>query len=689
MRSIETVVVVFAEDAASTVRTAHDFISTTDGQTELLIVLSKHQSVPRISDLFERIRYLQPPAGLSWSDEDARRQVRWELIRDYSCEVKVTWAERKPFAFLHSAGSQRTDTDKVGWFGPENSSAERPQWAQFVRPVLRPAAIGSAFTLGSVALNLLHPWPLKVAVDAVSGGTWMGLRTPASIAAAMAIASVLIVAVGATFDYGAEVITGRMHESAAANMRRIVLRRLLHMPMPFFDRYSSGELMSRLNGDVDRVQDGMMRVVTSVLPQTATLVGMTVTLFLIDPLLALVGLTAVPLLAISTLLKRKPIEQLQRDSRQRQGDLQSTTADLLRNARAIQGLGAEPWAANRYDERTDLALQASIRNVDFSARVAPASDLILAVVSGAVLWLGVTRVSSGHLSTGSLLVVFSYLSGLYSPVRELTRMGSIFARTAASRDRLSEILTHPLPAERLLSDRVPIPQPSEGPMVSVEDLSFGYEPGFPILENITLEVAQGEHLCIVGPSGRGKTTLLHLLMRLYEPTSGVIRVGGKDVRDRPLESLHSTVALVPQDCWLLDATMRENLVLDSLSITQEDIGEALRLALLDDVVARLPDGLDTRLGEGGTRLSGGERRRVALARAHLRGAEVLLFDEPTSGLDAVAEARIVESIRSMSGSRTIISVTHSRAVSAIADRVLAIADRRLVSADSLSHDDAS
>ena len=249
--------------------------------------------------------------------------------------------------------SFRKPVEQVATALSASSPAEGVRWHQFARRLVRPALASSAFTLAGVGVGLLHPWPLKIAVDSLSTGTWMGLRGAPSIAAVMAAFSLVLVLVGAGLDYGGALISGRAAERAAAAMRSRVLRRLLHMPMPFFDRYSSGELLSRLNGDVDRVQDGMMRVVMTTLPHAATLVGMTVVMLLIDPLLALVGLAAAPLLGTMTVVKRKRTDRLQRVSRQRQGQLQSAASDLLRNARAIQGLGAEPWAIGRYEQRAD------------------------------------------------------------------------------------------------------------------------------------------------------------------------------------------------------------------------------------------------------------------------------------------------------------------------------------------------
>ncbi len=623
--------------------------------------------------MFDRVRYVQPPVGLIWSDDDARRQITWELIRGYQPQTTVVWVERAGLAVLDDRERVADWSQPVATLSVSASANARPHWVRLARPMVRPAVKSSVLTLGSVAVALLYPWPLKVAVDAVDGTGWMGVTDPAAIAAAMAAASLVLVLIGAAFDYGSTLISARAAERSGAQMRAMVLRRLLHMPMSFFDVYSSGELLARLNGDIDRVHDGMVRVVTSVLPEAATLLGMAVVLLAVDPLLGLVGLAAAPLLALITYLKRRPTDRLQRESRRRQGELQSTASDTLRNARAIQGLGAEPWAMARYDERAASAVAASIKSTEFSARMSPIADLLLAVISALVLWIGVIRVSSGHLSVGSLLVVFSYLGGLYSPVRELARVGQVVSRTAASRDRLAEILTHPLPSERLLTDGT-----AEQPGIVLDAVSFAYPSGLEVLGDVSLRIGAREHVCIVGPSGVGKTTLLHLLVRLYEPTAGTIAVDGIDVHDRSMEWLRSKVALVPQDCWILDTTLRENLMLDTPDLTDAAMRSALELAMLDDLVERMPDGLDTRLGEGGSRLSGGERRRVALARALLRGADVVLLDEPTSGLDPVSERRIAESLRGVARERTVLTVTHSPVVAATADRVFRLDHGRLV-----------
>lgn len=673
MRTATDIVIVVIDDASRIDELACTFIRTFDLDVDLLLVASSaavgHSSgwTPHV---FDRVHLLMPPAGLSWSDDDIRRQVRRELMAGWSGHGRVHWAGRHRLPRRLDTGptAERIVDLVVPLPVPGDARVTRPS-----RAFIRSAIVSSGFALASVAVALLHPWPLKIAIDGVSGGSWHGLHGAASIAVAMAAASVVLVSLGAAFDYGATVVSGRAAERASAELRATVLRRLLHMPMPFFDRYSSGEILSRLGGDVERVQEGISRVLTTTVPELATLVGMSVVLFLIDPVVAAVGLVAAPLLAASTLARRNPTNVLQREARARQGDLQSASTDIVRNARAVQGLAAEAWADERYRGRADASVSATLRQLQLQARFSPINDLILATVSGAVLWTGVARVSSGHLSVGSLLVVFSYLSGVYGPVRELARVGQTLARTRASRERLGEILSHPLPAEQLLAAG----GRPDGAGVELRHVSFGYERGPLVLDDVSLTVGVGEHVCVIGPSGAGKTTLLHLLMRLYEPSSGSVRINGVDARQRSLAWWRDQVALVPQESWILDATMRENLVLDG-DADDEQIVEALRTALLTDLVARLPDGLDTRLGEGGSRLSGGERRRVALARAMLRRSEVLVLDEPTSGLDPEAERLIVTAIAAISTGRAVLTVTHSPAVAAVADRVLRLDHGHLV-----------
>ena len=272
-------------------------------------------------------------------------------------------------------------------------------------------------------------------------------------------------------------------------------------------------------------------------------------------------------------------------------------------------------------------------------------------------------------------MVLSYLRDLYSPVRGLTRLSTVLAKAGASAARVGAVLdcdeavpetTHARPAPRLHTG------------IQFSHVRFGYEPGRDVVTDLDLRVHAGETVCLVGPSGGGKSTALHLLLRLYDVDSGRVLVDGVDVRDCDLRSLRSRFAYMPQEPWLLDATLAENIALGNPSASRDEIEAAGIRALVHEFVGRLPRGFDTRLGEAGARLSGGERRRVALARAAISPAPMVLLDEPTTSLDPLAAEGVLRAIRNATTGRTTLIVTHDPAVSALADQVITVGSETTV-----------
>jgi ABC-type multidrug transport system fused ATPase/permease subunit len=320
-----------------------------------------------------------------------------------------------------------------------------------------------------------------------------------------------------------------------------------------------------------------------------------------------------------------------------------------------------------YAKPNDASVDARIKAVRTEAHWAPVPDIVLAVGSGIVLVAGGLQVQSGLLTIGELLVVLMYLGDLQSPVRSLVRLTSVRAKANASALRLSEVLEcdeavhDPATPHRLTAVRKEL---------RLDNVSFAYSPDRPVLDNFSLTVAAGETVCLFGPSGAGKSTVLHLLLRLYDVDGGRVLVDGVDVREFSATELRQQLAFVPQDPWLLDGTIADNIAFGSATATRAQVLAAGRAAWVDEFALSLPEGYDTPLGESGVRLSGGQRRRVALARAVVSPASVVLLDEPTTSLDAEAARQVVGAIRSATRDRTVLLVTHDPVLAAIADRTV-------------------
>jgi ATP-binding cassette subfamily B protein len=394
---------------------------------------------------------------------------------------------------------------------------------------------------------------------------------------------------------------------------------------------------------------------------------MLVVLLAIDAGLALAALAVIPLLVIQIMLSRTRIKAAEREVRDRHGGLAAQATEVLRHVRAVQAFAREDQENRRF--RTDItgATRAAVRALAVQARYSPFADLILAAGGGLILLLGVSKVLAGEITVGVLLVILTYLSSLYDPIRSLTRLSSVLAKAAASGERLQEVLA----ADDMVREMpVTRPAPASACSLALDRVTFGYHPDVPVLRELSLEIVAGETLCIVGPTGAGKSTLLSLLLRLYDPVEGRVEMAGCDLRRFTLRSVRSRIAVVPQDAWILDGTIADNIRFGQSFASDEEVRRAGRVALVEEFTSRLPDGYDTVVGESGCRLSGGQRRRIALARALLRDARVLLLDEPTSGLDAESEAEVLHSLRRAAAGRTVVIVSHRLGLAAVADRVV-------------------
>jgi ATP-binding cassette subfamily B protein len=531
-------------------------------------------------------------------------------------------------------------------------------------PALAAAAGLVVLRVGAV---LVRPWPLALAVDHALGPD--PAANPIVVLALAAFAGVVLSAIIGLLDMASLRTVEGAAERIGASLRATMFQRTMTRSLRWHDRMRSGELVSRLTTDVGRLLNAVVAVTTSFLPDAVMLVGVLGLLFAFDPELALIGLAVAPVLAALAVRQRRLIRAAQHDARTESGRLAGATTDLLRNVRAVQAFGRIDRAAAIFGTRNRAVLDVELRAIDVDARWTPMADVVLAIGTALVLVVGGRHVLTGALTVGQLLVVLAYLRDLYSPVRGLTRLSVVLAKAGASAVRVSDVLD----CDEAVEDRYDArPAPALRSGVRFERVSFGYEPGRPVLDGFDLEIAAGETVCLLGPSGIGKSTVLQLLLRLYDVDAGRILIDGVDVRDCDQRSLRDRFAFVPQDPWLLDATVAENIAFGNQNATRAGVIAAGQAALVDEFADRLPYGYDTPLGEGGVRLSGGQRRRVALARAAVSSAPMVLLDEPTASLDPVSSAAVIEAIRTTTAHRTVLLVTHDRDLAAIADRVVTL-----------------
>ncbi len=578
----------------------------------------------------------------------------------------------------------------------------RVSWRWLARVLLRPSSgvilLASWLMLAETALALAAPWPLKVIIDhglahhPLAG--WLrpldNLR-PVPLAVAAAAAGVVLLAASALLGYLVTYLMAAVSERAGRDLRVLVVDHLLRIPPGRAADYPLGELTARAGADAARVSDAIVTAAEVLIPETAVLVGMAVVTSFLDWRLTLVALAVVPALALTARARNLGLRAAQQASRQCAGAVSAHTADLLARLPSVHVFNRADAELAEFSQLSAQAAAASVQALDASARFGPAAEILPGVGLAAALVIGTIEIDAGRLTVGGLLVFLAYLASLQAPVRALLRLTTTISRGEASRERLAELLS--IECRRLAGRARPgllQSRPSAGPhpaacwplsatgpasrggAVDMDTVSFGYRPGQVLLHDLELHIEPGEAICLTGPSGAGKSTVLALLMRLAEPVSGYIRVSGFDTSAMPLSQLSRLITLVPQDPWLHNGSIAANIAYGRPDAGPDDIRLAAAHAGVDSFVRSLPDRYNTPVGEHGHAMSGGQARRIALARALLRDCPVLLLDEPTAGLDADTETNVLASLLAATRGKTLIVVTHHPRVMAMADRVLTL-----------------
>jgi ATP-binding cassette subfamily B protein len=532
-----------------------------------------------------------------------------------------------------------------------------------------------------VLVRLAEPWPLKFVFDRLvpvgrdvrgAAATELG---PGTLLALCALAVVALALARAGASYVSRVAFSLAGNRILTQCRGELFAHLQRLSLRFHSRSRTGDLITRVTGDIGRLKDV---VITALLPMVAhsiMLAGMAVVMLIIDWRLGLVALAIVPLFALCTRRLGRSIRQVARRQRQREGEIGATAAEALVAMKVVQSLSLEGVHERSFSARNRASLKEGVQGTRLSARLASVVDVLIALATAAVLWWGAVRVIDGALTPGDLIVFLAYLKNAFKPLRDVAKYSGRVAGAAASAERVLEVFdVTPLVVDRPGAEEAPL----ELTRLRFEDLGFCYEPGRPVLERFNLEGTRGQVIALAGPSGAGKSTVLSLLLRLYDPTSGRITLDGRDIRAFTLKSLRARVAVVPQENVLFAVSIRDNIACGAPEATHEDVVRAARLANADGFIAELPLGYDTVVGERGQMLSEGQRQRIAIARAVVRGAPILVFDEPTASLDNDNNRLIRQALRTLSRDRLCIVVAHDLSTVEEADAIFYLAGGRVL-----------
>ena len=547
-------------------------------------------------------------------------------------------------------------------FRPAISGQRRNLWAAVL------------LTVSVTVVKLLQPWPLKFVLDAVvrrgSEGPF-GLSPRGTVAAA-AVLTVAVAGLSGILNLGLAKRGAQVARDLTVGIRRQVFEHLHRLAIPFHGGQRTGELLIRLMGDVNMVRDTLFMLWLRVLEAVLLVVAMAVVMFVIDPLLAVVALLPLPGIAIALPRSSRKLKEATRKQRRRQGKVAARAAESLRQIRLVKAYAAETRATEEFARDSRAGEKAGAQAARIAAEMGRVTNILTGLGLAAVLLVGARRAFVGALTVGDLVIFLTYVRRLYRPLATVSEAGVRTGRATAGAERLLEVLR-----EQPEDSSAGQPAPAFAGEIRCESVHFTYPRGAEALKGLSLSVPAGAIAVLTGPNGAGKSTVVSLLLRLIEPTSGDVLIDGQRVQEFQLSSYRLRFAYVPQQVQLFGASVRENILYGRPDANEGQMREAARLALLDEVVARLPNGYDTMLGEGGETLSGGEARRLMIARAALRDARVLLLDEPLAGLDPAARGVVAQAIRQVAAGRTTIVVSHEAVADFDPDVVLRLEGGRL------------
>jgi ATP-binding cassette, subfamily B, bacterial len=560
----------------------------------------------------------------------------------------------------------------------------RPHWASMT------VALGAAGAEATAAL--LEPWPLKIVLDYLLQARplpgwmmpvvgWIGDGKLAVLNVAVIAVAVIAVA-GAVSGYLNTYLTTNVGQRVMHDLRRTLYHHIHRLSLAEHDEKRTGDLIGRVTSDIESIQDFVTAALLGIVTSALTLVGILGVMLYLNWRFTLISLSVAPVLFLAVYVFTRRIKKASRNVRKKESELVSMVQEVFSSIRVVKAFAREDYEERRFERQSLDNVEATLLARAIKMKLSPIVEIIVATGTCLMLWYGARLVLTGDLTAGALVVFLLYLGKLYKPMRDLSKMTDTVSKASVAFERIREVLE----TEAGVRD---LPRARRAPRfkgaIAFDHVSFAYTPDQPILTDVSLAIEPGQIAAFVGPTGGGKTTIINLVARFYDPVSGTVLIDGTDIRRVTMRSLRDQISFVLQDTLLFRASIWENIAYGRPEANRADIVRAAELANAHEFITEMPEGYDTLVGERGVTLSGGQRQRIAIARAVIRNTPILVLDEPTSGLDAQSEQAVVEALDRLMKDKTSIVIAHHLATIVRADTIFVVKDAQL--AERGTHDE--
>jgi len=538
---------------------------------------------------------------------------------------------------------------------------------------------------GEAAADLLEPWPLKIVLDYLLQSKqppgwmstmvdWVGQSKLAILNfAVMAVA--LIAIMGALSSLLEKYLTTSVGQWVMHDLRRTVYHHIHRLSLAEHDEKRTGDLIGRVTSDIEAIQDFITTALLGILASVLTLVGIIAIMLALNWRFTLISLTVAPVLFLVVYIFTRRIKKASRDVRKKESELVSTVEEVFSSIRVVKAFAREDYEERRFERQSLENVEMALVARSIKMKLSPIVEIIVATGTCLMLGYGARLVLAGELSVGALVVFLLYLGKMYKPMRDLSKMTDTVSKAAVGLERIREVLETDSGMRDQPNART---APAFKGNIEFNAVSFGYNQDQMILNDISFQIEPGQVAAFVGPTGSGKTTILSLVARFYDPLSGEVIIDGTNIRNYTMKSLRQQISFVLQETLLFRAPIWQNIAYGRPEASRADIIQAAKLANADEFILEMPEGYDTMVGERGVTLSGGQRQRIAIARAVIRNTPILVLDEPTSGLDAVSEQAVFEALDRLMVGRTCIVIAHHLATIRRATMIFVVKDNTIV-----------